>query len=292
MIKSILKSLIFGIAALILVGCEKDNPVVIVDDVPMSPQGVYSITGDNAVYIYWNGPYERDIDEYRIYRSLSATTGYSVIGAVAALSNPNLDLIIYEFLDNTSVNGQTYFYAVASVDGANQVSELSAEAVFDTPRPEGNAVVFDTAIEPSLAGYDISGRVNVSWNSAAADIFIDRVSGVFYINAADAQTDLQDMGYTASFDEIGYADTTGWSENGWAEIIAGHTYIIWTRTLNYAKMRVESINSNSVSFRWAYQTDTDNPELIAVGNISQKPLHGSEYLLKPKSTQNPVISGK
>lgn len=291
--KGILKAVLFGFAALILVGCEEDNQLVIVDNAPMAPQGVYSITGDNAVYIYWNGPYERDINEYLIYRSLSSTTGYAVIGNRNALSNPNLDLIVYEFIDNTAVNGQTYFYAVATVDNAGQVSELSAETIFDTPRPEGNAVVFDMAIEPTLAGWDLSGRVNVRWDNAAADIYIDSdINGVYYINVADAQTDIQDVGYTSNFDEVGYAPTDGWSENGWAEIIAGHTYVIWTRDLNYAKMRVESINTSSVSFRWAYQTDADNPELIAPGNRNEKPVHGAQYLIKPNSNQVPVTSGK
>ncbi len=287
-----IKGLLLGLAALFLVGCEADNQVVIVNDVPLAPQGVYSITGDNAVYVYWNGPFERDIAEYWIYRSLSATTGYAVVGTRAAVANPNLDLVVYEFIDNTAVNGQTYYYAVASVDGGSQVSDLSAEVVFDTPRPEGNAVVFDMAIEPTLAGYDLSGRINVRWDSSDADIYIDRISGIFYINAADAQTDLQDVGYTEFFDQVGYADTIGWSVNGWAEIIDGHTYIIWTRDLNYAKMYVQSVNSSSVSFRWAYQTDPDNPELIAVGNINQKPIHGADYLLKPLSNQVPVVSGK
>ncbi len=290
--KNTFKALLFGLAALVLIGCEEDNQIVIIDDDPLAPQGVYSITGDNAVYVYWNGPYERDIDEYWIYRSLTATTGYTVIGARAAVSNPNLDLVIYEFIDNTAVNGQTYFYAVASVDGAGQVSELSAEEVFDTPRPEGNAVVFDVAIEPTLAGYDLSSRANVRWDSSAADIYIDRAAGTYYINVADAQTDLQDVGYTDSFDDIGYAPTDGWSENGWAEIIAGHIYIVWTRDLNYAKMRVESINSSSVSFRWAYQTDPDNPELIVIGNQDQKPQHGIEYIMKPKMNNASLINGK
>ena len=290
--KATMKAILFGLATLVLIGCEEDNPVIVVDNAPAAPQGVYTITGDNAVYVYWNGPYERDIDEYWVYRSLSATTGYAVIGSRDAVANPNLDLVIYEFIDNTAVNGQTYYYAVVSVDAAGHVSELSAEAVFDTPRPEGNAVVFDRAIEPSLAGYDLSGRVNVYWDSSAADIFIDRAVGTFYINVADALTDLQDVGYTSSFDDVGYAPTAGWSENGWAEIIAGHTYIVWTRDLNYAKMRVESINSSSISFRWAYQTDPDNPELIVIGNQDQKPQHGLEYMMKPKMNDAPVINGK
>ncbi len=290
--KTRMKAVIFGMAALFVIGCEENNPVVIVDNPPAAPQGVYTITGDNAVYVYWNGPYERDVESYRVYRSLSATTGYTVIGTVVALANPNLDLIIYEFIDNTAVNGQTYYYSVASVDAAGHVSELSAEVVFDTPRPEGNAVVFDEAIEPSLAGYDLSARVNVSSSSSAADIYIDRALGIFYINVADLQTDLQDVGYTSSFDAVGYAPTSGWSVNGWAEIIAGHTYIVWTRDLNYAKMRVESINSSSVSFRWAYQTDPDNPELIVIGDQDQKPQHGVEYMINPKTNDAPVINGK
>lgn len=290
--KGIIKTAFLGIAALVFIGCEEDNQVVIVDDVPLAPQGVYSITGDNAVYVFWNGPYESDIDEYWVYRSLSATTGYAVVGTVNAVSNPNLDLVVYEFTDNTAVNGQTYYYAVASVDGAGQVSELSAETVYDTPRPEGNAVVFDMAIEPTLAGWDLSGRVNVRWDSADADIYIDRAGGIYYINVADVQTDIQDVGYTAAFDDVGFAPTSGWSENGWAEIVNGHTYIIWTSDLHYAKMWVTSINSNSVSFRWAYQTDADNPELIAVGNPDLKPKHDSQYLIKPNVNQVPVPSGK
>ena len=290
--KSTLKAVLFGLVTLVLWGCENDNQIIIADNVPAAPQGVYTITGDNAVYVYWNGPYERDIAEYWIYRSSDSISGYTVIGARDAVSNPNLDLIIYEFIDNTAVNGQTHFYAVASVDAAGHVSELSAEAVFDTPRPEGNAVIFDAAVEPSLAGYDLSGRVNVDWNSSAADIYIDRAVGIFYINVADALTDIQDVGYTDSFDDVGYAPISGWSENGWAEIIAGHTYIVWTRDLNYAKMRVESVNSSSVSFRWAYQTDPDNPELIVIGNQDQKPQHGVEYMMKPQMNDTPVINGK
>jgi len=290
--RNMLKSLIFGSALLIAVGCDNNNNPIVVDVVPAAPQGVYSVTGDNAVYIYWNGPYEKDITKYRVYRSLNQTTGYTAIGSRDAASNPNLDLIVYEFIDNTAVNGQTYYYAVASVDAAGHVSELSAESVFDTPRPEGTAVVFDVAIEPSLAGYDLSGRVNVRWDSSDADIYVDRSGGVYYINVADAQTDLQDVGFTASFDDVGFAPTDGWSTNGWAELIVGHTYIVWTRDLNYAKMRVESLNSSSVSFRWAYQTDPNNPELVAMGNVNQKPIHDATYLMKPKGDVVPVNNGK
>ena len=286
--KALLKVLIIGIAGFLLVGCEEDDNVVFVNTVPAAPQGVFTVTGNNSVYIYWNGPYEKDIDEYWVYRSLSATTGYTFLGARDAVNNSNLDLITYEYIDNTAINGNTYYYAIASVDNSGQVSELSAETIFDTPRDEGTAVLVDVAVDSTVAGYDLSGRTNVQYNNINADIFVDRVGGVFYINAADAFTDLQDVGYSASFDGVGYAPTEGWSENGWSEIILNHTYIVWTRDLNYAKMWVEAISANSVFFRWAYQTDPDNPELIVVGNSNEKPNHGQEYLLKPKGNDVPV----
>jgi hypothetical protein len=285
--KNVIKILILATVTLVLVGCE-DDQVAVVDFTPAAPQGVFTITGDNAVYVYWNGPYERDIAEYLVYRSASATTGYTIIGSRDAVSNPSLDLVVYEFIDNTAINGQTYYYAVASVDNAGQVSELSAETAFDTPRPEGTAVILDMAVDPSVAGYDLSARTNVAWDNIDADVYVDRAGGIFYLNVADALTDIQDVGYTSSFDEVGYAPTDGWSEVGFVEIIPGHTYIVWTRDLNYAKMRVESINPSSVSFRWAYQTDPDNPELIVVGNSNDKPNHGTEYLLKPKGNDVPV----
>jgi hypothetical protein len=100
------------------------------------------------------------------------------------------------------------------------------------------------------------------------------------------------MGFTESFDDIDYAPQTGWSENGWAEIIAGHTYVVWTRDLHYAKLRVTSIGSDFVNIRWAYQLDQDNPELIARGDITLKPVHGSEYLKKQNGAKDPVNSGK
>ncbi|MGH8016160.1 MAG: hypothetical protein ACREBV_08220, partial [Candidatus Zixiibacteriota bacterium] len=109
--KALIKSMIIGLAALVLVSCDENNTVVVFDPAPMAPQGIYTVTGNNAVYVYWNGPYEKDIDEYLIYRSDSATTGYAVIGSRDVVSNPNLDLITYEFVDFTAINGTTYYYA-------------------------------------------------------------------------------------------------------------------------------------------------------------------------------------
>ena len=266
--------------AIALGGCS-DDEILIVNEIPPAPQGVFSITGDNAVYIFWNAPYEADINEFFVYRSLDPVNNFTVIGTVIADDNPNLDLVLHQYTDNTVVNGQTYYYAVASVDFAGQISELSAENVFDTPRPEGTIIIPEISTDPTIAGLDLSTQSLVAWNDPSADIYIDSIGGVFYINASDTLTDLQDMGYTEDFDAIDFAPTVGWSENGWAEIIVGHTYVIWTRDLHYAKLRVTSISSSFVVFQWAYQLDQDNPELVGGSDIVQKPVHGSDYLRRP-----------
>ncbi len=197
----------------------------------------------------------------------------------------NLDLLEYRYVDETAINGVTYYYAVSAVDNAGHVSELSAENVFDTPRPEGQEEVFDFAVIPEAAGFSFAAQTALSWDNAAADIYVDRVYldvdetvSVFYINAANINTDLQDMGYTSSLDDIGWAPAEGWSLVGWMEVILHHTYVIWTADNNFAKMRILSINSNSIVFEWAYQTDEGNPELKPV--VLEKPVHDADYLKK------------
>ena len=267
-------TILLAISAFFMVGCEdNNNNVMVIDEIPAAPQGVYSVTGDGQVFIYWNGPYENDIAYYTVYRSLSANTGYTLIGSVNAVANSNLDLISYEYVDNSVVNGVTYYYAVSSVDDADQESELSAEDVFDTPRPEGTVTLFDMNVAPNSSGLILDTVLYIVANdNPLADIFIDSDVNALYINTTFEGVDLQDMGYTDSFDEIGYAPTEGWSNNGWAELILGHTYVVWDDDLFFAKLRVESFGANSVTFRWAFQLDADNPELVKPKFEAEKPV--------------------
>ena len=280
-----LLTLIMALGALFFVGCEENDNVivqeVVVDVVPAPPQNVFSVTGDGAVYIYWNGPYEEDIDSYIVLRSFEPTTNYQEIATVNAVPNSNLDLIVYEYVDNSATNGVKYWYAVASVDEAGQVSELSAEDVFDTPRPDGSVELADYLVSPNSAGFGFGVQARVAYDSPVADVYVDRVDGIFYLNVVDVDTDIQDMGYTETFDDVGWAPQVGWSENGWQEIIDGHTYVIWTRDNHFAKLRVNMINANSVLFEWAYQTVSGELELVApISEINAKPVHGEGYLSK------------
>ncbi len=275
MLRNFVIILLLG-AFLVVAGCEDDDEIV--DPVPQPPQGVTSVTGDSEIYLWWYGPYDRDIAEFIIYRNDDGPNDpYVEISRRSADDNPNLDLIIYSDTDRTAQNNVTYWYAVASVDHAGQISELSAENVFDTPRDEGVVSMFDWVVNENASGFNFMAMSTVTAFSAACDVYIDRdQNGLFYINAAYLEEDppdiffvpkgfIQDLGYTDQFDEIGWAPQVGWSELNFFEIIEGHTYVILTDEDRYAKMRVTDINSATgrVDFQWAFQRDTGNPELIA-----------------------------
>jgi hypothetical protein len=271
-------SILLALLAVLMIGCGDDENVT-VDPVPATPQGVYSVTGDEVVWIYWNGIYESDVKEYVVYRSAQETTGFQAIGTVAAEDNPNLNLLIYEYPDGAVTNGATYYYAVTAVDHAGQESDLSAENVYDTPRNEGQASIFPWEVDSTLAGFNLETARNVHFRSAAADVWIDTDpidDNVRYLNAGSVDVNIQDFGYTSSFDDVSYAPDTGWSQLGYVEIILGHTYVIWTADNHFAKMRAVSFNgSGSITFEWAWQNDAGNPEL-APG--IRKPMHREGYL--------------
>ncbi len=286
--KTKLLSMLFAIlVVLTLTGCDDDDDILVEDACPATPQGVYSVTGDGSVTVWWNGIYERDVREYVVYRSLQATTGYEPLAVVTAVDNPNLDLLLYYYEDETADNGETYWYALTAVDYAGQESELSAEDVWDTPRPEGRDMLYPYEVEPALAGFNLAAGEHVAYDSPAADIWVDRVIGrigggdttfISYLNVGDALTDIQDMGYALSFDSVSFAPESGWSRDGYQEIIEGHIYVIWTNDSHYAKLWAVAVGSSGAAdFIWAYQTVQDNLQLAPAPG-SEKPDHGEGYV--------------
>lgn len=265
--------ILFMFLAFAFVGCDSDN--VVLDPRPAAPQGLYSVTGNSAIYFYFNGPYESDIKQYIILRSFEEFTNYVEIGIVQAVSNPNLDLLIYEYADNAVVNGITYYYAVRSVDFAGQRSELSAESIFDTPRPDGETDLYPFQTNSLLTGFSFLTKQPVPYNSTSADFFLkhDDISGIHSIEIGNSLVNIQDMGFSDSFDDISYAPQEGWSSFTEVELILGHTYVIWTDTENYAKIRPTQIftGSKAVHFQWAYQTTVNNPELAPESDKENNP---------------------
>ncbi len=252
--------LVLGLLILIL-SCEKKVYYYDYDEIsPSRPKGLYSITGDEAVYLYWEENDEEDLRGYMVYRSRSEQGPYKAIATVNRA----------EYVDEGEdvKNGVTYWYGVTAFDYDDNESDLSY-VTYDTPRPEGwDEVMHAYNVPPwaSVSGFDFSQGEVVSWDLDRADIFLeyDDNYGVFFIWAADYLTDIQDFGYTDDIDDVNMAPDTevGWSELGWVEVISGHTYLVWTRNDHYAKLRVAGFTrSYGIFFDWAWQVDPGNPEL-------------------------------
>ena len=246
---------ILGVTLIIFLSlsCEKKTIILGPDNEPPAvPRGLYSVTGDGKVTLYWYPNTEKDLAGYDVYKGSACQDTYYFIGTTKSAS----------FVDLNVINGRTYYYAVLAFDNNRNESDLSFDCIHDTPRPEGTVALYDFNQFPLDAGFDFSQARRVAWNNAGTDTYLEFFSpnNVFYINTG-LNVDIQDFGYTKSFDDVDFAPNQGWSELGFVEVILGHAYIIWTADNHFAKIRVENIGPNSVGLAWAYQTDTGNGEL-------------------------------
>ncbi len=248
----------------LVAGCEDDDPVAAADYPPFPPDGVFSITGDELVTIYWNENQESDLAGYRIYRGNVAEEGpYDRIAEVPASQT---------FYDDTDVNnGEFWYYAVAAFDRNGHESELSRELVFDTPRPEGfNLVLVELGQDQLHSGYDFSSLSNSSQSATAGttDIYFDERAGVKYVVCQGAGVDIQDYGVIELIG-VDWAPDMGWAPSKQAEAIVGHSYIV--RILdsqgdyNMAKFFVKTVTNTTLTLDWAYQAVENNPELLVIG---------------------------
>src|SRR5262245_44144565 len=218
----------------------------------VAPVGLYSITGDGQVAVYWIPVEPENVSQFVVYRSTSSDGGFREIG------HTNRDF----FVDNTVANGVTYYYAVSALDPCGYETELSRETVYDTPRPEGfDAHIYDSNGDNwPRSGWDLSLARSVPWYDVDADIYFIRTDGGDFLVAPNTDTDIQDAGY-ADFDDVSWAPTSGWSPTGSVEVIPGHVYVVWTNTNNFAKVRARSLSADYLVFDWAYQIAVGNPEL-------------------------------
>ena len=236
----------------VLTGCDE---VLVVDshcEGAHAPSGLYSVTGDGEVFLYWAPVQDADVDEFVIYRANDPEGVFYEIG------HTSRDY----FVDGNVTNGRTYFYGVTSVDHCGHESELSYQIAFDTPRPEG----FGDRIHDAngdgwrRSAWEFDSYRAVPWDHSGADIYFVWADGVPFLVAVDLDTDIQDAGY-AGFDDVDWAPVDGWSPTGTVEVIPGHVYVVWTRDNHFAKVRARALEGDSLIFDWAYQIDPGNPEL-------------------------------
>lgn len=272
---------IVGIAltllAALIAGCDFDDngvsPCCEDTQPPAVPTGVGSITGDGYVIVYWNPVYEEDLAGYGIYRSGTEFGRYARIGEVGWDGETN-------FTDEDLTNSVTYYYAVDAFDDVGNSSDLSYETVDDTPRPEGwDLAWYAREYRPEASGIAIlpnrSDELAVlAYNNAATQYYLkhDDQGCMRIVPTRDASGFLnliQDYGYTTSGDDVDHAPTEGWSScaDG-VEVIVGHTYVLYTSSGYYGKVRVEQMDSQGIIVYWAFQGKRGSTELAPVRGAS------------------------
>ncbi len=259
------------IAVLLMMGCE-DKKYVVSPEEPAVPLGVYSVTGDGWVDIYWQANNDGGATEgygvYRYSRTVGGSDEYELIGTVNA--SPLVEE--YSFRDDDLTNGVTYYYAVNAFNDFGE-SDLSDPDAMDTPRPQGNASIDLTGEDDMRLGWDFSQVRTRNWQSVDSDVFFEYDANLdaFFIWSNRDDVYIQSFGATSSLQDINWGEPgSGWNNVGWMELTVGHAYLVAIGDVdqdeiseNYAAVRITALNFNTqeISFQWAYQTDPFNPEL-------------------------------
>ena len=263
-----------GLGALVA-GCDDDHGVVAIDrEAPPIPAGVYSITGDESVAIYWSPLVGADVVGYNVYYLTAPDGPYQ---RIVQLFGEERSWYVATSLQN----GVTLYFAVDAFDLDGNTSDLSIELVHDTPRPAGfGLTLYPPQVDANRAAIDWSeyasgnAALAVAWDDPLADFLVVRVDSVLYLAGTTIddgsglfRNDIQDFGFTTTLDEVDWAPQVGWSQNQEVELIAGHSYVVWTWDDYYAKFRVSGISKTSVTIEWAYQAtnDYDNRFELAPG---------------------------
>ncbi len=252
------------LAGLLLAACDESDrtPVEYDTTPPFPPVGLYTIALDNSVEIRWIHNQEDDLDGYDVYRSNSYDGRYDRIGS----THDNV------FVDRSASNAAKYYYAVAAYDFSDNASALSKDVAYATPRPEGlNVPLADRFVDPNRAGYDFSDYRVVYYDTDQTDVFVEFTTNRIPYLVVWKDSEIQDMGYTATLDDIAKSPTTGWSPTKDAQLILGHTYVIRTFDNHYAKMRITSLSQTGITFDWAYQLVANNPELVRILRMPPMP---------------------
>ncbi|MBI1802908.1 MAG: hypothetical protein HY033_05185 [Ignavibacteriae bacterium] len=247
--------------ALTMAGCKE--AIVQVDTTPPAPpQGIAAFAGDNQVNLVWYPSQAEDVAGYNIFVSTSYDGKYSLIASTTGTG----------FVDRGATNGTTYYYAVSAYDRAKNESRLSREDVHATPRPEGAEMSLkEYHAYPDVAGYDFSSNSVGPYNDQYTDFFFEYSSGTYYLDVWN-DSNIQDMGYTSSLDEISRVPLAGWSPSKDVRLIVGHTYAIETWDHHYAKVRIAGLEPTIVTFDWAYQMQAGNPFLKQGIQTTREPL--------------------
>jgi hypothetical protein len=86
---------------------------------PAAPMGLTASAGNQTVSLNWNNNSEPDINGYNVYRSTTSGSGYAKINGSLLSSS--------DYIDNSAINGTTYYYVVTAVDTSSNESGYSSQ---------------------------------------------------------------------------------------------------------------------------------------------------------------------
>jgi hypothetical protein len=280
--------LVFSAMLLVLMfimGCEET--VTKIETVEKSelnpPLGLRSITGDGQVTLRWfSSNFEEDFGGYLIYQATgnyqqlapeSLPAAFTVVDTLEVFGGTPPTVHTVLGLDN----GITYSFALTTIDESITKESYPSNIVTDTPRPFGTATIYQQEAETEfLAGFDFSSEINVPYMDSDCDIFLDVYTigdNLHYSLTSPDQadptlrtTEIQDMGYTESFDIIDVSPTQGWDPDYSVDVLnmEDHTFALKTEDNNFVKLRVLSTGTDGTNkawmrFEYGYQTVSGDP---------------------------------
>jgi len=272
---------------IIALGCKEEEEVVAAEELN-PPLGLYSITGDEKVTLFWyTSNYEENLSGYRIYQYEGVWDESSMDSIPSAftkvdslpVTGTSYDLRTKEVTG--LINGTTYsFFIVAAMNDWSDLSYTS-NVIHDTPREETAIdVTLDaktTAGENPVKVFDLSDFIVVtdtidysdySTTTGNGDILCETFNpGAGPRPWVDGINDggIQDLGYMQDWNIADVAPTDGYAATGHSvEVIMGHVYAVKTGDNHCAKFQITGMDTATIctwiKFKAAYQPDPNNPE--------------------------------
>ena len=174
-----------GISGMVIVG-SLDNKVYaygIGDTIPpVTPEAINGTAGENSIELSWNASDDLDLKRYVIYRNQNPDLIILESDSIAFISKEE-----NSFVDTSVLNGESYNYAIRSVDISNNRGELSNTVTFipiDLPPGklnslqliEGNysiLLTWSVGNENDLAGHKIYSGDNQDFIANTSSLLVD-----------------------------------------------------------------------------------------------------------------------